>query len=139
MQLTVSRTKFGPKATLGTLSIDGQYECVTLEDRARPDGVKVQDETCIPPGTYKVILNMSPRLGKIMPRLLDVPMFDGILIHSGNTDENTKGCILVGKEVVNDDYIHGGSEVFPILFSKLEAAVDDIYITITNDGELYAD
>ena len=142
MLLQLSRTKFGPKATLGNLYVDGQAECVTLEDRARPDGVKVQDETCIQPGQYNVIINISQRFQKEMMRLENVPMFTGILIHSGNTDVDTKGCILVGQEVLNDDDIHGGSVALPILFKKVKDALDSgdkVSISITNDGDLYVD
>lgn len=66
----------------------------TLEDASLTH--KIKHETCIPPGTYKVILARSPRFKKVLPRLLDVPNFDGILIHAGNNNKHTSGCILLG-------------------------------------------
>ena len=140
MDLTLHRTFLGSKATTGTLEVNGTYECVTLEDVVRNLGThgegKVQDNTAIPAGTYKVIINMSPRLGKNMMRLLDVPFFDGILIHSGNDDVDTKGCILVGQIRDNDNHIHGGSVELPILQAKVQKALDnkeEVWITILNE------
>jgi len=122
---------------LGTLSIDGAYYCVTLEDTVRLPGVKVQDKTAIPAGTYKIIVNLSPSKHKLYPRLLDVPMFTGILIHSGNNEVDTKGCIIVGKDVsVDKKSIHGGSIVSPLLRDKLLLARAEripIDITIMDD------
>ncbi len=140
MELTVHRTKLGSKATEGTLEVDGTYECVTLEDVVRdlgPDGFgKVQDDTAIPAGRYKVIINMSPRLGRMMMRLVDVPYFTGILIHSGNTHVDTHGCLLVGSHVDNDDLIHGGSHSLPILQEKVQTALDagdEVWITLCDE------
>ena len=58
---------------------------------------KVYGKTCIPFGTYKIVVNMSPKFKRELPRLLDVPSFEGILIHRGNTAEDSAGCILVGE------------------------------------------
>lgn len=81
--------------TISKMFIDGEYFCDVLEDTVR-SGPKVWGQTAIPAGTYKMILSMSPRFGRILPRILNVPGFDGILIHGGNTAEDTHGCLLVG-------------------------------------------
>lgn len=104
MKLTLKRIAFRDTYTIGRLFIDGAYFCDTLEDRVReiaPDGTgKVWGETAIQAGTYKVIMKQSPKFGRILPRLLDVPHFTGILIHRGNTAKDSHGCILVGKNKV---------------------------------------
>lgn len=106
MELLLERHFLGPDYTIGRLYIDGQYFCDTLEDTNRDlnrNGVfdngekKVYGSTCIPFGTYKVVLTTSPKFKRKLPRLLDVPEFDGILIHRGNTPQDTLGCILVGE------------------------------------------
>lgn len=96
--------------TIGRLFIDDEYFCDTLEDKVRdydrdgdlndPGEEKVYGETAIPYGRFKVIVNESPRFKRLLPRLLDVPHFTGILIHRGNTAKNTSGCILVGENSV---------------------------------------
>lgn len=94
MKLLLVRDKQVGNGTPGTLYIDGVKHGFTLEDIARP--IKVYGKTCIPKGTYKVIINMSNRFKKLMPLLLNVPGFEGIRIHAGNFSEDTEGCILVG-------------------------------------------
>jgi hypothetical protein len=59
--------------------------------------IKVMHETAIPAGTYKIIVNMSPAKQRLLPRLLNVPGYEGILIHRGNMHTHTSGCILVGE------------------------------------------
>jgi len=127
------------RATFGELSVDGAFECLTLEDRVReigPNGEgKIPGETAIPAGTYQVALMMSPRLGKIYPRLLNVPPFSGILIHKGNRSADTHGCILVGSTMAGPDLLTGSTVAFDRLYPKLQAAVargEEITITITN-------
>ena len=130
MKLTIQRMPSREHATLGNLYVDGNLECVTLEDEVRdlgPDGSgKVQDATAIPPGTYTIRIGPSPahQMRPFM-RLQDVPHFDGILIHSGNDDLDTHGCILVGQVVDGPDHIHGGSLALPMLFSKVKKALDE--------------
>lgn len=97
MEILVQRIAKRDDYTIGRLSIDGKYVCDTLEDKVREPGVKVAGKTAIPAGRYRVIVNVSPKFGRELPRLLGVPGFEGILIHRGNTPEDTAGCILVGE------------------------------------------
>lgn len=99
MKLRVERLWKKPTYTVGRLYVDGKLYCNTLEDVVRDldKEAKVPGKTAIPDGTYKVIFNWSPKFGRNLPRLLNVPHFDGILIHPGNTADDSAGCILVGK------------------------------------------
>lgn len=101
MNLLVDRIFLGDSYTIGKLYIDGEYFCDTLEDTVRDlksDGSgKVYGETAIPAGTYNVIVNRSPKYRRLLPRLLNVPFFEGILMHAGNLAKDSHGCILVGK------------------------------------------
>ncbi len=136
MRLELHRRKRTDTATFGELFVDGVLECLTLEDVVRSDGVKVWGATAIPAGTYKVTVNLSPRFKRVMPRLLGVPMFDGILIHKGNRSADTHGCILVGTTISGPDLLTHSTEAFDQLFPKLKAACDNgqvIEIVISND------
>lgn len=99
MELKLLRKYSKPSYTIGHLYIDGKYFCDTLEDTVRDlvKEKKVKGRTAIPAGRYRVILNWSQRFGKPLPLLLDVPHFEGIRIHAGNTAKDTEGCILVGR------------------------------------------
>lgn len=96
MELILKRQIKTKDFTLGELFINGQHFCYTVEDMVRMPGEKVFGKTAIPTGEYKVIVNMSNRFKKDMPILLNVPGFEGIRIHSGNTAADTEGCIIVG-------------------------------------------
>lgn len=96
MKLTLKRIFKGETYTIGSLYVDGVKFCDTLEDKVRPDGVKVYGETAIPSGSYKCVITYSQRFKRKLPLLLNVPMFEGIRIHAGNTAVDTHGCILVG-------------------------------------------
>lgn len=106
--------------TLGKLYINKEFFCDTIEDKYRDlsKEKKVYGETCIPFGTYKVIINKSPKYGRLMPRLLNVPHFDGILIHNGVTEKNSAGCILVGS--YDGQKLVRSKEIFNKLFNRLE-------------------
>ena len=96
MILHLKRDVFTHDFTLGELFIEGKHFCYTVEDMVR-EGEKVYGKTAIPKGTYNVIINFSNRFKKFMPLLLNVDGFEGIRIHSGNTAEDSLGCILVGE------------------------------------------
>lgn len=86
--------------------------------------IKVYGETAIPSGTYNVIMNYSPRLKKIMPLLLNVKGYEGVRIHSGNTNKDTLGCLVVGKndvkgKVTNSRYWTN------ILIEEIKKALDN--------------
>lgn len=135
MKILLDRFIIGKTLTIGSLSADGEWICWTGEDQVRPDGTKVYGETAIPTGTYGVIVNESPRLKGRYPRLLDVPNFTGILIHKGNTAEDTKGCILVGEHVDSPDRISHCQKVFDKLVAMIDLANfsgEGTTITITN-------
>lgn len=116
MLLTLQRLPSIKDTTLGHLSIDGQYECDTLEDVIREipgkpvSEWKVKGKTAIPVGTYRVYLANSPKFGPDTLSLEDVPSFEFIRIHAGNDDADTEGCILVGA-MVPDPLGDGGNLV----------------------------
>lgn len=103
VNLSLKRDPTTPEGTFGKLSVDGVYDCETLEDEVREvEGQSVKEwkisgETAIPRGRYRVLVTWSPRFKRELPLLIDVPGFDGVRIHAGNTEFDTEGCILVGQ------------------------------------------
>lgn len=79
--------------TLGRLIAQGLTELQTLED---PWISNMREVSCIPVGRYPVVIDRSNRFQRLMPHVLEVPNRDGIRIHSGNTEADTTGCVLVG-------------------------------------------
>lgn len=123
MELNLKRKYKDPKYTIGDLYINDKLFCNTIEDtdRGLKDSMtltdikakKVYGQTAIPTGTYEIDMNtVSPKFkdrswakpyGGKLPRLIDVKGFDGVLIHVGNTAEDSLGCILVGKNTVKGE------------------------------------
>lgn len=118
MELRLKRIAKRDTYTIGKLYIDHHYFCDTCEDKVRDlsKEAKVAGQTAIPYGTYEVTLKVqSPKYSKreaynwckgYLPRLLNVPHFEGILIHAGNTAEDSAGCILVGENKVKGRVIN---------------------------------
>ena len=133
MKLQVVRTQFGKDATNGLLFIDGIFECYTLEDQYQ--AVKVMHETCIPEGTYDIEFRKtggfhakySERYKNAhygMLHIQDVPNFTYILIHTGNTDEHTSGCLLVGEtqqdlDIADDGFLGSSAVAYKKMYSKV--------------------
>lgn len=125
MKLILKRLKKTDSFTSGILTIEGDssFKANTLEDKYREGDIfkiKVKAETAIPNGTYEVILNMSNRFKKYMPLLLNVPNFEGVRIHSGNTSADTEGCILVGNGDGSDGFLEDSRNAFNALMARLK-------------------
>lgn len=131
MKIEVKRFEFGTNYTIGKMSIDGQYLCFTLEDKVREvqgepvESWKAKGQTAIPTGTYSVTINFSERFDRNMPLVLNVPGFDGIRIHPGNTDQDTEGCILLGTSWAGTDFIGNSRIAFNQFFPKLALAISN--------------
>ena len=130
LELKLVRRELNYKRTIGDLYIDGEKFCNTLEDTVREPGVKVPGATAIPSGRYEVRLTYSNRFRQVMPQLMNVPMFDGIRIHSGNTEADTEGCLLVGRQ--DGQKVIDSRDTYNDLMDILEKCKVSIYITITN-------
>lgn len=148
MELTLNRIYKKDGYTIGDLYIDGEWFCNILEDKDRGltqsmteeeiSKVKVYGQTAIPIGTYQIDMNtVSPKFkdrswakpydGKI-PRLINVPGFDGILIHPGNSAQDTFGCLLPGFNKAKGQVLESQTTFYSLMSILLQE--DDITITI---------
>ncbi len=139
MELLLVREPTCEGFTRGELFIDGVQECYTLEDQVRthkevPGGTAIPPYLGQEPMRYRVVLTKSPRFGKVLPEILNVPDFKGVRIHAGNTASDTEGCLIVGQR-------QGKSAVFDSQAAMLElmAALDSateageqIWLTVQN-------
>ena len=149
MELLLERIARRDTYTIGHLSIDGKRFCDTCEDTDRglrqdlPLSVnqakKRRGITAIPVGRYRVTLDVkSPKYSKkkqydfckgFVPRLINVPAFEGILIHIGNTAADSEGCILVGRNT-KVGMVLESTKTFKALYEVLRKATDPLYITV---------
>ncbi len=141
MDLLVDRYNSEADYTDGLLFIDCEFECYTLEDEYRSE--KVFGKTRIPDGRYKIELRTEGgfhqrytkkfSLHKGMLWIKDVPNFEYILIHIGNDDDDTAGCLLVGTTADKDrGFIGASSNAYKDLYPKVLSAIEsgeDVYIT----------
>lgn len=150
MKILVDRKYKKDLYTISNLYIDDKYFCNTIEDTDR--GLtqttslaeikknKIPSKTAIPSGIYKVTLDIvSPKYSKNsyyqsickskLPRLLNVPGFDGILIHCGNTEKDSAGCLIVGENKVKGKVINSKA-TFEKLYKELLKDKNNITIEI---------
>lgn len=112
--IRIDRYLLTDNKTIGKMYLNDKFFCDTLEDTYRGQDLsnaKVYGETAIPNGTYRTVVNYSPAFNKQLPQLLNVPYFTGIRIHTGASEKNTEGCILVGdynngKWSLNSNYVN---------------------------------
>ena len=134
MKLILTRHARRADYTIGRLEDEnGMKVCDTLEPTWRDykgGELKIPKKSAIPEGTYRVVVTKSRRFQKYLPLLVGVPGFEGVRIHSGNTNKDTEGCILVGHNL----------QVGKVLWSritleKLMKLIENekvIYLTIKN-------
>jgi hypothetical protein len=142
MEINVKREWLNDQCSIGELSINGVFECFTLEDKDRGltqsmplsdiQKIKVYGSTAIPKGRYPVVVQFSEKHQKDLPTLRNVPDFGGVEMHPGNTDVDTLGCILVGQMRTQNSVLNS-VKAFNIFFPKVQAAFnrnEPIFITI---------
>lgn len=152
MKLTLIRKYKKKDYCIGELYIDGKFFCDTLEDPDRGltstmslteiKSKKIKGDTAIPTGTYKVTLDVvSPKYsnfskypyvkfcGGKMPRLLNIPGYEGVLIHAGNTQKDTEGCLLVGENKVVGKVINSQA-TWKKLYEVIQKDKGNLSITI---------
>lgn len=140
MELRIDRKYKKQSYTISNLYIDGKWFCNCLEDADRGLDDSMSEDlirtlkkpsiTAIPRGTYEITLDVvSPKYSKVqfykdicngkVPRLKNVKGFDGILIHAGNTDKDSSGCLLVGQNKVKGQVVNS-KETFKQLYKLLQ-------------------
>lgn len=135
MNLRLERLPNSLTCAFGNLYVDDKWFCFTLEDHVREiegepvEAWKIKGTTAIPRGEYEIRLTYSNRFKRTMPQLMNVPGFEGIRIHAGNTDADTDGCILVG-DSVQADWLGESKKAYDRLYALLEAAKEPIYIEV---------
>ena len=141
MELELTRSTKTGRSTIGELTVNGVFECFILEDKDRGlrqgmtiselTALKIKTKTAIPTGRYEIVVSFSDKFQKMLPLLLDVPVYAGIRIHPGNTDANTEGCLLPGK-TKSQDMVGSSRIAFTALFDKIKAALqrEKIFITV---------
>ncbi|MDA3900078.1 MAG: DUF5675 family protein [Spirochaetes bacterium] len=145
MTLTVKRKTESKESTIGELYIDGKFECYTLEDIGRPK--KIWGKTRIQAGSYRIKFRKIGRfhnrykvrfksIYKGMLHILNIPLFQYVLIHCGNTAKHTAGCLLVGKSYTSDRLIDS-TTAYKQMYVKVAAALERgeaVYINFDDTG-----
>lgn len=145
MRILLQRHALKAGYTIGRMEINGRYFCDTLEDTDRGlresmtedeiAALKVKGATAIPTGTYRIDMQTrSPRFGRVLPRLVSVKGYAGVLIHSGNTADDTEGCILVGENRERGKVLNSRDTLEHLLafLRAAQAEGEEIELTITH-------
>ena len=127
MRILVHRDIFTEESTTSKVYVNDEFMCYGLEDKDRQleiyPGAKVDGQTAIPRGTYKINVDYSQRFQTLMPHVLNVPGFEGIRIHPGNTAANTHGCLLVGT-ARGANNVSSSKVAYTRLLTAIEHALD---------------
>ena len=142
MNLKVLRARKFPERTIGQLYIEDEFFCFTLEDTVREvpgqpiSEWKIFGKTAIPVGKYKITLELSPKFGPDTLTINDVPGYEGVRMHPGNTEADTEGCIILGYKLYTaagaDPIIQPGTTRPAVadLKARVKAATDEVWLTL---------
>lgn len=155
MEIRVRRIALKGTYTIGKMYIDGTYFCDVLEDKVRDlnkngefdnGEVKIANHTAIPYGTYEITMDVrstkfsdfekypwAKEYDGYLPRLTNVPLFVGVLLHVGNSDVDSSGCLLVGENKVVGKVLNSTTTFRRLMNEYLIPAKnrgENIYITI---------
>lgn len=134
IEYVLTRKEFTEKSTIGELTLEGKHQCYILEDKTRkPDEKKVFGKTAIPYGRYQIIITQSAKFKRLLPLLVNVPGYEGIRIHKGNSDLDSEGCLIVGSSKAKD-WVSGSKDAFDVIFPQLQKQLAEgskIFVTIT--------
>lgn len=136
MNWTLARFEFTDASTVGALYDEqDKFICYTLEDACREK--KIAGKTAIPKGYYRLDYTNSGRFNRVLPLLVDVPLFFGIRIHAGNTTDDTEGCILVAREKAFTTsggpltwYVRNSKDALNEVCSRIEKIKEPLFISI---------
>lgn len=125
--VVLERFAYRDKYVIGRLYIGNIFFCNTLEPQLGSSG---SSKGCIPAGVYKMAMSWSPKFQKMLPILFDVPNFEGIRIHAGNSSSHTQGCILLGDNTSVGLVLNSAARVneFIRLFQKNKLQMDMLHI-----------
>lgn len=143
LELLLQRTEKDRTRTPGELRVNGIFYCYTLEDRIRElpgepvEKWKVPGTTAIPSGRFRIELEDSPHFGPDTITLRAVPGFDYIRMHSGNTEQHTEGCVLLGYQLTDLHTIvvgqtHAARDNLKRVVKEAIARGQEVWITILN-------
>lgn len=136
LECTLQREILDDEFTLGRMYVAGVHYCFTCEDADREletfPGAKINGESAIPCGRYRVTKSISNRFGRVMPLVVDVPGFSGVRFHGGNGPDDTEGCPLLGS-LRTARGVSNCAEVnrsFLKLIEATEARGDQVWVTV---------
>ena len=134
MEIIITRIAKKAEYTIGRLTINGHRICDTLEPHCIDwdKDEKVLGKTAIPEGRYRIMMKLSRKFGMKMPYLMDVPNFEGVMIHQGNTPKNTQGCILVGYNTIRGLVLKSrqAMEIIEAYFGSAAETKQDVWCVV---------
>lgn len=138
LQVLLTRNWRKDTYTIGRIYVNGNFFCNSLEDKDRGliqgmpletlKKMKIQDQTAIPVGTYRLRVTMSPKFKRELIEVVDVPAFTGIRFHRGVNENHTSGCVLTGLNKIKGGLVDGAKYEEEI--TKMVKAADEAWLTV---------